>query len=58
VKKGLKPLRKFKTFNAVICRWYVEKLKEFWFYFSINFLLLLITFITVSITGSIVLAIS
>ena len=29
VKKGLKPLRKFKTFNAVICRWYVEKLKEF-----------------------------
>jgi hypothetical protein len=28
IKKGLKPLKNFKSFNAIICRWYVEKLRE------------------------------
>jgi asparagine synthase (glutamine-hydrolysing) len=28
IKKGLNPLKNFKSFNAVICRWYVEKIRE------------------------------
>jgi asparagine synthase (glutamine-hydrolysing) len=28
ISKGLKPLKNFKSFNAIICRWYVEKIRE------------------------------
>lgn len=27
-RKGFSPLKNFKSFNAVICRWYVEKIRE------------------------------
>lgn len=28
IQMGLKPLKNFKSFNAIICRWYVEKIRE------------------------------
>lgn len=28
ISKGLNPLKNFKSFNALICRWYVEKIRE------------------------------